>query len=89
MMAEEKPLFVQDGQLCLAFRQALPGWPFDEHSTVTFEFRGGCRVVYHDPDKRDTFTDGGLEALRMAVRTHDDREVELDGCVIGGIYAEM
>jgi hypothetical protein len=89
MMAGEKSFLPQDLQLCLAFRPVRPGWLFDEAGTVTFTFLGGCWVVYHNPKKRDTFADDGLEPDRMTLCTHDDRAVELGGHVIGAPHAEM
>ncbi|MGD8969572.1 MAG: hypothetical protein PVI07_18860 [Anaerolineae bacterium] len=89
MMFGQRPFFVEDGGLCLAFRPVLPGWLFDDDGTVTSTFLGGCRVVYRNPGKRDTFADGGLKPDRMTLRTRDGQAVELDGCVIGAPYAEM
>ncbi|MGD2178749.1 MAG: cellobiose phosphorylase [Anaerolineae bacterium] len=89
MMFGQQPFFVRDGRLCLALRPALPGWLFDDDGTVTSTFLGGCRVVYHNPGKRDTFADGGLKSDRMTLRTRDGQVVELDGCVIGAPHAEM
>jgi hypothetical protein len=88
MMFGQRPFFVQHGQLCLEFNPALPGWLFDELGTIASTFLGGCRVVYHNPEKRDTFADGGLKPCRITLHTHDGLAVELDGHVIGPPYAE-
>ena len=89
MMAGKQPFFVQDGQLCLAFKPVLPGWLFDDAGTVTFTFLGGCTVVYHNPGKLDTFTDGGLEPHKIVLRMIDDQTVEIPDGVIGVPYATM
>jgi hypothetical protein len=89
MMAGENPFFVQDGQLYLAFRPVLPGWLFDETGTITFTFLGSCRVVYHNPERLDTFKDGGFEPSRIVLRPREGPVVELTGAVIAAPYAEM
>jgi hypothetical protein len=89
MMAGERPFFLKDRQLQLAFKPALPGWLFDESGTVTFTFLGSCQVVYHNPQKYDTYTAGGLEPYKIALFTADDQLVEFYGGVIGAPEAEM
>jgi hypothetical protein len=89
MMFGEHPFFVQDGELCLAFQPVLPGWLFDDAGTVMFTFLGGCRVIYHNPEKRNTFEAGGLKPYRITLHPRDDRVIELYGHVIGAPYAEM
>ena len=88
-MAGEQPFFVQDDQLCLAFRPTLPGWLFDEADTVTFTFLGHTQVTYHNPGKADTFQGGGLEAHRIVLDTQQGRQIELSHGIIGAPYAEM
>jgi hypothetical protein len=89
MMAGERPFFVKDGQLHLAFRPVLPGWLFDASGTVKFSFLGSCEVVYHNPSKLDTFQDGGLEPEGITLHTADRQTVEIKGGVIGAPQAEM
>jgi hypothetical protein len=88
MMAGKQPFFVKNGRLHLAFKPALPGWLFDPSGTVTFTFLGCCQVVYHNPQRRDTFADGGIELDRIALRMAGGEAVELDGGVIGPPLAE-
>jgi hypothetical protein len=89
MMAGKQPFFLQDGKLHLAFRPVLPGWLFDESGTVSFNFLGSCRVIYHNPQRLDTFTDGGLEPRKLILHTTDGRRMERSGGVIGPPVAEM
>jgi hypothetical protein len=89
MMAGKRPFFVQDGELRLAFKPTLPGWLFDQDGTVTFTFLGGCRVVYHNPGKVDTFANGGLEPRAITLHATDGRTIEIPGGVIGAPYAAM
>jgi hypothetical protein len=88
MMAGKQPFSVKRGQLHLAFKPALPGWLFDAAGEVTFAFLGCCRVVYHNPQRRDTFADGGLEPDKITLCTTGGETVELDGGVIGPPLAE-
>jgi hypothetical protein len=87
MMAGKRPFFLQDGQLCLALKPALPAWLFDENDQVMFVFLGACRVTYHNPRRLDTFQEG-LEPQKTVLHTQDDRTLELGG-VITAPYAEM
>ena len=84
MMAGERPFFMQDGQLALALRPALPGGLFDKDGTVAFRFLGCCTVVYHNPERRDIVGDS---ASKMTLETDDGQTVELAGGVIGAPYA--
>jgi hypothetical protein len=89
MMAGEQPFFMQDGELYLAFKPALPGWLFDENGIVSFTFLGGCQVVYNNPGKLDTFANGGLEPHNVTLHTADGRTIEIPGAIIGAPYAAM
>jgi hypothetical protein len=94
MMAGEKPFFVEDGQLCLKLKPALPGWLFDDTSTLSFTFLGGCKVVYHNPRRVDTFRDGDLGRWQVTLHVTEDRmgqerTVTFDSATIRAPYAEM
>ncbi|MGD8966226.1 MAG: cellobiose phosphorylase [Anaerolineae bacterium] len=89
MMFGQRPFFVQDGELCLEFKPALPGWMFDERGTVTFTFLGCTEVTYHNPSKTDVTPQGTLAISRVALRTPDHQEIELSQSTIGAPYAEM
>jgi hypothetical protein len=88
MMAGKRPFFVQEGQLCLAFKPALPGWLFDEAGRVTFTFLGHCRVVYHNPTRVDTFQPG-VKPHRITLEAVDGSGVEISGDVIAAPYAAL
>ena len=94
-MAGERPFFVRDGELCLAFKPVLPGWLFTPDGQVTFKFLGNCTVTYHNPHRMDTF-EGGMRPQRIVLRTKDDRLarlsdgiIELSDGIIGAPYAGM
>ena len=86
IMAGPKPFFVQDGQLCLAFRPAVPGWLFTNEGTLTFTFLGQCRVTYHNPDRIDTWRAvcGTIHLL-----TRDGQSNSFEGGAIPAPFAEM
>jgi len=88
MMAGQQPFYLHDGQLCLAFKPALPGWLFDQDDQVTFKFLGDCTVVYHNPARADTFREG-VEPYKIALDTRDGQTIELDGSVIAAPHAAL
>ena len=85
-MAGHKPFFMQDGQLCLSLRPVLPGWLFAEDGTITFKFLGDCEVIYHNPQRLDTFR-GGLRPHKITLHTEDEHAIVLSEDVIGAPYA--
>jgi hypothetical protein len=89
MMFGERPFFVQDGELCLEFKPALPGWMFDERGTVTFTFLGRTQVTYHNPDRTDVAPHVRLAISRVVLHTPNDQEIELGESTIRPPYAEM
>jgi hypothetical protein len=89
MMTGKQPFFVQDGQLGLAFKPALPGWLFDETGTVTFTLLGHTEITYHNPDKADIFRNGEPRVARVILHTRDHQQIELSHGSIGAPYAEM
>jgi hypothetical protein len=88
MMAGPKPFLVQDGQLCLALRPALPGWLFDEKGTITFRFLGSCTVTYHNPARLDTFREG-VRLGKLTLHTRAGQTVEYSGGMIKAPHADM
>jgi hypothetical protein len=88
MMAGERPFFVREGELCLAFRPALPGWLFDETGTVRFAFLGHTDVVYHNPDRVDVSPDT-VTVGRTVLHLADGTTVEADSPVIGAPFARQ
>jgi hypothetical protein len=85
MLAGAQPFFVQEGQLCLALRPALPGWLFTAEGEISFRFLGHCTVTYHNPRRR-TLTPGTLPQRVLLSESGAPRE--LSGGIIGAPYAE-
>ena len=88
MMFGKQPFSVRDGELCLSFRPALPGWLFDERGKIIFKFLGNCTVTYHNPQRLDTFKHG-IRSDKIVLYIKGGQVVELAGDVIGQPYAEM
>ena len=85
MMAGPRPFAVHDGELCLAFKPALPDWLFREDGTLTFTFLGQCQVTYH---KSQPLGDGG-QVTAVTLHLADGDQLSLPGSVIGAPYAAM
>ena len=88
MMAGGQPFQVEDDQLRLAFRPALPAWLFAEDDTISFRFLGQCTVIYHNPERQDTFTEGA-QIRRIELHTAGKDLIEIEGDIIGAPYARM
>jgi hypothetical protein len=80
---------VEDGQLCLAFRPALPGWLFDAEGKVSFTFLGQVTVTYHNPGRLDIYPDNGRSARLLILHLPDGSQVESAEGIIGEPYARM
>ncbi len=90
MMVGPQPFFMQDGELCLAFKPTLPAWLFRDDGTLTFTFLGNCTVTCRR-------CASGSEYARVTATTlelpADDqsagRRISLPGDVIPAPYAAM
>ncbi|MGD1994277.1 MAG: cellobiose phosphorylase [Anaerolineae bacterium] len=88
MMAGERPFFVRKGELCLAFRPALPAWLFDAAGTVRFTFLGRTDVVYHNPDRVDVSPDT-VSVARMVLHFEDGAKVDLASSIVEAPYTRQ
>jgi len=57
-----KPFSLHDGELRLGLKPCLPADFFTASNTFTFNFLGGCEVVYHNESRSDTFGARGVKA---------------------------
>ncbi len=89
MMAGRQPFFQRDGELCLRFRPALPGWLFDAEGRLSFTFLGQVQVTYHNLDRRDLFPNDGVSVRRVILHLVDGGQVELATDITGEPYAQM
>ncbi len=81
MMVGPQPFCVNDGELQLKFRPALPGWLFTEQGTITFKFLGQCVVTYHNPRRVDTYN-AATQIRRIVLIDRAGESIELAGDII-------
>jgi hypothetical protein len=92
MMAGQRPFFLKNGKLCLAFKPALPGWLFDAEGKVTFTFLGHTLVTIHNPGQVDTWRNEGVGRLtRQPAVLHlaGQGQIEFFDGIVPAPYAEM
>lgn len=77
---------VQDGELVLSFRPVLPGWLFDEHDQVSFNFLGCIPVRYHNPTRADTWK---LLPRKIMLHLVDGQSLDFHDPDIPAPYANM
>ena len=85
MTAGKQPFQVDNGELVLAFKPALPGWLFMADGRLSFRFLGQCDVTINNPDRRDTFADD-MTIQRIELRSANET-IQIEGSVIGSPYA--
>ncbi|ABS60806.1 DUF3201 domain-containing protein [Fervidobacterium nodosum] len=88
MFIGEKPFRYENGKLILTFNPALPSWLFDENGTVSFNFLGKCKVIYHNYSKQDTYK-LNPEKQKIVLHTKDGEKITLNNNKIENPYAEM
>ncbi len=86
MMAGQQPFSMVDGELHLTLQPALPGRLFPENGELAFRFLNQCTVVYHNPERLDTWTPD-LQPEQISLRDRRGTVIELAGGVIGAPYA--
>lgn len=85
MFVGRQPFKVNDGQIILEFEPILPGWSFDENGTISFKFLGSYNVVYHNPQKIDTYKTEDSKRVVLHVEGHD---VTFEGGVVPEPYSK-
>lgn len=89
MMTGKKVFSYNDGELQLELSPILPGWMFNDEGKVSFRFLGATDVTYHNSERRDTFGQDGVSAIKYIITDVNGETVEFNGNVIGGKYAEL
>lgn len=88
MMVGSNPFSIQDNELQLRFRPALPGWLFTEEGILSFMFLGSCQVTYNNPERKDTYSKGiGFQQIKLTFDDGKDAIIKTD--FIPAPYAEM
>lgn len=88
MMIGTNPFFIENNQLCLKFKPVFPSWLFDDNNTITFNFLGGCKVIYHNPKNLDIF-DENVKIKEIQIEMEDGHTANIDGDTLGSPYASM
>ena len=86
MFIGDKPFTVENGELVLTFKPALPGWLFDGEGKASFNFLGKCIVTYYNPGRKDTWR-LNLEKTRMILHMVDGENIEISGNIVRGDLA--
>ncbi len=91
MNAGPRPFLLNDKkELILSFRPALAGWLFDKkEKTYAFNFLSSVCVIYHNPQKKDTFGVNAAKISRIIFNDKDAKLVELPQDTIPPPYAEQ
>ncbi|UCE13392.1 MAG: cellobiose phosphorylase [Candidatus Heimdallarchaeota archaeon] len=88
LMIGKNPFLVENNQLCLKFKPVLPSWLFDDNNTITFNFLGSCKVIYHNPKNLDTY-DEKVRIKEIQLEMEDGHTINIDGDTLGPPYASM
>lgn len=86
MFIGDKPFKLENGELVLEFKPALPGWLFDNEGKASFKLLGKCIVTYHNPSRIDTWR-LNLEEARIIVYLRNNEKIEVKGNKIRGELA--
>jgi hypothetical protein len=84
IMIGSQPFNTDANGLTLTFKPALPHWLFDEEGKIQFTFLGTTKVVYHNPNGKNTWT-VGIE--KMVVQPRGDKAIEISGGLISNDLA--
>jgi len=87
MTAGKQPFRLENDQLVLSIKPALPGWLFTQDGAFNFRFLGSCVVRLHNPMRKDTY-DVGMTVKKIELHSNQ-QTIELEGAAIKSPYAEM
>jgi hypothetical protein len=79
-----KPFSLHDGELRLGLSPCLSADFFTADSTFTFNFLGGCEVVYHNESRRDTFGTQGVKVKEYRITYADGGNETISGAYVQG-----
>jgi len=85
MFIGDNPFTVENGELVLTLKPALPGWLFGGEDKASFNFLGKCIVTYHNPGRKDTWS-FNLEKTRMILHMVEGK-IEIRGNIVRGDLA--
>ncbi len=86
----KEPFFLnKKNELNLRFAPVLAEWLFDDKGLYSFNFLSKIRITYHNPKKKDTFSETGVKAKRIAFRDNTGKNVEINSDTIPAPYASQ
>ncbi len=88
MFMGEKVFRFEDGTLKTTFAPALPGDFFTEDGVASWTFMGQTRVVYHNPERRNTYGKDSVKVVSMKLLTTGGETVLCDGDTLSGEMAQ-
>ena len=84
MCIEEKPFIVNEkGELNLKFQPVLADWLFNDEGNYAFDLLGKTKVVYHNPQKKNTFGENAVKPFRIMFEN-----ITIDGDTVPAPHAE-
>lgn len=85
MCIGKEPFFVDaKGNLNMRFQPILPDWLFTEEGTFGFNLLGSIRVLYHNPQRKNTFGKDGVKPFRIILDN-----ISVKGDTVPPPYAEQ
>lgn len=88
LMTGGKPFAVEDGELILHLHPLLPGQFFTQEGSLSFNFLGRCRVIYHNPARKDTFAPQ-VKIQKYMLHLLKGETITIEGELVPAPYAEM
>lgn len=85
MCIGKEPFFVNpEGKLNMRFKPILSNWLFTEEATFGFNLLRDIKVVYHNPEKKDTFGKDSVRPFKIMFEN-----ISIDGDTVPAPYAEQ
>ncbi len=89
MNVGQRPFYLNSkGRLCLEFKPALAGWLFTKEGVFSFAFLGSISVVYHNPQRKDTFGRNGAKIKEIKLFYLDGKKFQISSNIIGPPFAQ-
>lgn len=84
------PFFLNSrNELNLRLEPVLAGWLFDKKGVYSFHFLGKIRVVYHNPERKNTFGRNSAKPKKIIFNDPQGNPVEILSNIIPSPYAEQ
>ena len=88
MFLGEGGFHVKDDVLNFSLQPKLAGWLFDEDGKAEFTLLSRCKVVYCNPERKNTYGEDGVTVTRLCAVSADGKETVVEGNTLTGALAE-